>query len=599
MSQDERDGITSTGRLSDDVLARLQREAQRRPGELSLLLFARDGARVVPLLADCPVVIGRAAPATVTVRDSSLSREHASVELVGDEVRVVDLGSTNGTWLDGVRKRRFTAGSGVDLAFGSVPATVQDLTPPGAGAGIICSHDAFMAQASVEVERARAFGRSFALLVLRSLHGEPSSRWASSLRAALRPFDLAGLYAPSTLEVLLPEADESAALATARPLAAAGSLSCGLALYPSHGSCAEELLQAALQALRSAGPSGTIQLARSAATDSGGGGDDPLFISPGMLRVRELAERLAAARIPVLLTGETGTGKEVVARAIHAWGKRAEARMVCVNCGAIPAQLVESTLFGHEAGAFTGANQQRAGVFESADGGTVLLDEVGELPAPAQAALLRVLETRRFCRVGSSREIEVDVRIIAATHRDLEAMCREGGFRWDLLYRLNSMTLRIPPLRERREEIEPLALGFLARAAADCGRTLSGIAPEARRLLERYHWPGNLRELRNAMERAAVIACHDRVTTEDLPLRVQELSPAQPTGGEPDLGVELDEGADLKTTLARREAALIMAALERAGWDRSRAAEALGLPLRTLAHKMKTHGIKRGGYQRG
>jgi len=301
----------------------------------------------------------------------------------------------------------------------------------------------------------------------------------------------------------------------------------------------------------------------------------------------------------VLLSGETGSGKEVVARAIHEGGPRASKPLICVNCGGIPAQLVESTLFGHEAGAFTGAGARAKGVFEAADGGTVLLDEIGELPAPAQAALLRVLESRRFSRVGSTEEIEVDVRILAATHRDLEERCRDGRFREDLLYRLNARTLTTPPLRDRPEEIPSLAARFIEQANSDNGCAVVGLDSDALELLARYPWPGNVRELRNAMARAVVIAEGDRIGPADLPERVRGTS-LEPAGTDAEAlfaGLPAPgEVQDLKEELARFEADLILQALEASQGDRTRAAERLGLPVRTLAYKMKAHGIRKTAY---
>ncbi|MFS8069322.1 MAG: sigma 54-interacting transcriptional regulator [Byssovorax sp.] len=303
--------------------------------------------------------------------------------------------------------------------------------------------------------------------------------------------------------------------------------------------------------------------------------------------------RIARSPIPVLLLGETGTGKEVVARAIHERSPRRARSMVCVNCGAIPAQLVESTLFGHERGAFTGASQQQRGIFEAADGGTVLLDEVGELPPAAQAALLRVLETRRVVRVGSSREIEVDVRVVAATHRDLEAMCASGGFRLDLLYRLNAMTLTIPPLRARPEEIVPLTLRFLHQANEANGLALRGVEPAALTLLQRYPWPGNVRELRNAIERAVILAEGERGRGARVAEPAMDRDPKS-EGEEP--APASAEAADLRARLLRYEAKLIVEALRDTQWNQTEAAHALGMPLRTLVHKIKTLGIRKLGY---
>ncbi len=319
----------------------------------------------------------------------------------------------------------------------------------------------------------------------------------------------------------------------------------------------------------------------------------PVAVAPAMRAALELAARVAGASVPVILWGETGTGKEVVARYLHESGPRRERPMVCVNCGAIPAQLVESTLFGHEKGAFTGAGQRQKGVFEEADGGTVLLDEIGELPPPAQAALLRVLETRRFSRVGSVKEIAVDVRVVAATHRDLSAMCAEGRFRTDLYYRLNTIVLAVPALRDRLEDIEPLAQRFLKDVGA--GRPLR-LGEDARAALMAHSFPGNVRELRNAVEHAVVVARGEVITAGDLPPSVRGGGPLSAGLG----GVEAVDpggteaaGGDLRGHLLAYEAKILFDTLQATGWNQSEAARRLGVPIRTLSHKVKALGLKK------
>lgn len=323
---------------------------------------------------------------------------------------------------------------------------------------------------------------------------------------------------------------------------------------------------------------------------------DGLVVASDVMRdFLAMAERVAASAVPVLVLGETGTGKEVVARFLHEKGPRRAKRLVAVNCGAIPPQLVESTLFGHEKGAFTGAALTKKGVFEEADGGTLLLDEVAELPAPAQAALLRVLETKRLTRVGGVRDIAVDVRTVAATHRDLSAMIEAGTFREDLYYRLSTMVLTVPPLRERAEEIEPLAHHFVVRAAE--GRPIA-LSHEALARLHDYAWPGNVRELRNAIERAVLVARGPRIEVGDLPERVRvaavqprmTMPPIEPQDAEPDEGP-----GDLRARLAAYEARALVEALEATGWNRTDAAKRLGMPVRTLSHKMTVLGVRRPG----
>jgi two-component system, NtrC family, response regulator AtoC len=287
--------------------------------------------------------------------------------------------------------------------------------------------------------------------------------------------------------------------------------------------------------------------------------------------------------LPVVIHGETGTGKELVARAIHQQsGRRGALRSV--NCAALPATLLEATLFGHEKGAFTGADRARDGVFEQANGGTVFLDEIGELAPAAQAALLRVLEAKTITRVGGDRDLEVDVRIVAATHRDLESMCEAGTFRWDLLYRLNAVTVQLPPLRERPGDILPLAESFLREAARDNNRAVRSIDATAAAAMRRHRWPGNVRELRNVIERAVVIARSEVVTIEDLPPRLRETerkSSVPPVDG------------GLKEQMRAYEIQLIVDALKKYGGNQTEVARALQMPVRTLAHKMQTYGIKK------
>ncbi|HEY4120374.1 MAG TPA: sigma 54-interacting transcriptional regulator [Byssovorax sp.] len=312
--------------------------------------------------------------------------------------------------------------------------------------------------------------------------------------------------------------------------------------------------------------------------------------------VFERAERIADSRLAVLVLGETGTGKEVLARFIHERSRGASKPFVAVNCGAIPGQLVESTLFGHERGAFTGAVQQHKGVFEAAHEGTVLLDEIGELPREAQAALLLVLESGRFTRVGSTREVPVDVRVIAATHKDLEAMIAAGTFRADLYYRLQGAVLRLPPLRERADEIRPLVDRLVARANAQHGRGVTGMTDDALAALEGYAWPGNVRELRNAVDQAVVVARGAVVTREDLPAYVRSAEPRlvgrEPTPVASRSDEDGEPAGELREQVDRYEASLIERALEATGGHRGEAAKRLGLPLRTLARRIKLLGIK-------
>lgn len=313
-----------------------------------------------------------------------------------------------------------------------------------------------------------------------------------------------------------------------------------------------------------------------------------------MREALEAARCVADARVPVVLQGETGTGKEVLAWFIHQHSPRRGRRMTQVNCGALPKELIESTFFGHERGAFTGAVQQQKGVFEEADGGTLFLDELGELPLAAQASLLRVLETGTFCRVGSSREVAVDVRLIAATHRDLETLVESGSFRADLYYRLSTIVVEIPPLRERLDEVELFARHFLGLANKANGRSVQGLVPEALALLRAYPWPGNVREFKNAIERAVVMARGTVICPGDLPERVRLFQAG--ASREPSPGMSPQPAVTpARERLQQYEVQLLSEALEGVGWNRAEAAKRLGIPVRTLAYRMKVLGLSKPG----
>jgi len=603
---DERDtnGNLETTSLSEDELTRIRKLKKKSgPRRISLLITYRDGVRVVPLTEGQSTVLGRSPPADVSLRDASLSRQHACIELLEGEVWVEDLQSTNGTWLNGARIERVKVEPADDLTFGTVPATVYVQASDAERRLGLDGHDRFVAELEAEVERARIFERSVALLMLRCTRRNEGNlgKWFPAVKKQLRAFDKMALYSTDTVEIILPEATEQEACESAGKIQSAEKgLICGLGVLPPHASSADELIEVARNALQRADETKTLCVAGPAKpwkqadkTESEG---ELIVESQAMKKLRATVGKLASSVIPVLIAGETGSGKEVIARAIHAGSGRAGKPMRCVNCGGIPPNLVESTLFGHEKGAFTGANQKTEGIFESADGGTVLLDEIGELPPPAQAALLRVLETKRFTRIGSSREIEVDVRILAATNKNLEELVSRGEFREDLLYRLNAMSLTVPPLRERPEEIAPLAMHFLRQANETNGCDVKSIDDAAVALLESYFWPGNVRELRNAIERAVVIAQADAIGVEDLPEKIRALEDGGDRRSSEESTEPVAEPEDLEVNLKaemnQHEASLILKALEACDFDRKEAARTLGIPLRTLAHKMQTHGIK-------
>ncbi len=613
---------------------------------LSLLVYHRDGVQVVPLVAGQPVIIGRTRPSTLTLRDKSLSRRHARFERLDDDVWVEDLGSTNGTFVNGERVTRARVRVGDELLLGSVSSALHAMTPLEGQLQGLDSHDRFRAMLEEEVIRAQTFGRSLALVMVEAREEGSLARGCPRVRQQLRAVDRIGLYGPDAVEILLTEATLSRAEQLANAIVGGRTaeeppLSCGVALYPESARSAEALLAESRRAVEQSTIDRPVRVRGNrdpgaplviSETDR----DGPIVRNAAMVELFETVDRIAGTNVPVLIVGETGTGKEIVARALHQRSDRRDGPMRCINCGAIPEHLVESALFGHERGAFTGADRQAKGVFEDARGGTVFFDEIGELALPSQVALLRVLETMRISRVGSSREIPVDVRVVAATHRELEAMSADGSFRLDLYYRLNTIVLPIPPLRERPDEIDPLCEYWVARASRSTQRRVTRIDSEVLDVLRCYHWPGNVRELRNVIERAVVIAKGDRITVDDLPerlrtvasafgssprvladLELDELSPAPqgldwgdrtaPPGGSTGatvpspLGHSVHESSQadrgragtFKDQLQRFEAELIREALIRTHGNQSEAALLLGLPRRTLVHKLKTLGIDR------
>lgn len=309
--------------------------------------------------------------------------------------------------------------------------------------------------------------------------------------------------------------------------------------------------------------------------------------SPAMRRVLDLVARVASTKTTVLITGESGTGKERIARAVHDASERKNRPFLVVNCGALPENLMESELFGHERGAFTGAVGKHSGLFREANGGTVLLDEVGELPLALQVKLLRVLQERAVRPVGATTEIPVDVRVLAATNRDVEEDVKAGRFRQDLYYRLNVIRLELPALRERREDIPLLTERFVQRFAQEMGKDVSGLTPDAVRALERYAFPGNVRELENMMERAVALAGTRSIGLGDLPEAVSGMAAVESLGllTLPENGCHLDE------VLGEVERRLIVQALDASGGVRGTAANLLHITTRSLRYRLAKLGL--------
>ena len=305
--------------------------------------------------------------------------------------------------------------------------------------------------------------------------------------------------------------------------------------------------------------------------------DEIIGKSDSMQRIFEMIRKVAPTDSTVLITGESGTGKELIAQAIHGNSARCYMPLITVNCGALPESLLESELFGYEKGAFTGAEHTKRGRFEMANGGTLFLDEIGDISLKTQVDLLRVLQQKELTRLGGEESINVDVRILAATNRDLEKAIAENRFRKDLFYRLNVISIHVPPLRERREDIPLLARACVRKCCLDLNRDEVNIAPSAMKLLVDYHWPGNVRELENVIERALVIGGEKEILPADLPFADRESMPGQ-----------------MPKSLKAMEKIHINRVLEDVGWNISRAARDLGIDRQTLYNKIEKYGIKKG-----
>jgi len=315
--------------------------------------------------------------------------------------------------------------------------------------------------------------------------------------------------------------------------------------------------------------------------------------SPQMREVMNFVRRVAASEATtILIEGENGTGKDLIAKAIHYHSLRQAEPFIAINCAAIPETLLESELFGYEKGAFTDARAQKRGLFELADKGTLFLDEIGEMPLMLQAKLLRVLEEQCFRRLGGLKDIRVDLRVIAATNKNLRDAVQEGAFRQDLYFRLNVIHITIPPLRERREDILPLARHFIQHYNRKFKREIIGLSPEAEQLLLAYDWPGNVRELRNAIERAMILEESSVIRPSSLPSSITKFSSNQVRITVPKLSMVEPAGSEFTMSLEEHEKQLILKALEQTGWNQTRAAKLLQITRDTLRYKMKKFNLR-------
>ncbi len=558
------------------------------PRALSLRAVGDGVLESIALPAEGSVVIGRGAEADLRIEDPSLSRKHAMVTVGGGQIRIKDLGSANGTRLG---DRTLEPGESVELQpgevadLGSIMVIVQRGFD-GKRPRRLLPHGYFTARLEEECERAARTGAGF---VVARLHvaGDPAAAH-EALSDALRGSDVAAQYVPDEYEVLLPATtiDQAAAMVArvAYALVRHGlEVRHGLAAYPKDGRDADALIAAAGTA---------ANLKAEGDAPSADAGDDPSLVvaDPHMDRIVRLVRRIAPGQISVLILGETGAGKEVVAELVHKLSPRAAAPFLRLNCGGFTESLLESELFGHEKGAFTGAVAAKPGLLESADGGTVFLDEIGELSPALQVRLLRVLEDRQVTRVGALKPRTIDVRFVAATNRNLEDEVAAGGFREDLYYRVSGIQIVIPPLRERTGAILPLAKRFIAVASKHAGRRAPVLSPAAAAYLEAQPWPGNIRELRNVIDRA-VLLCGTEGTISEDHLHHDRMVSAPRAKRTSSVGMVAP--GSLKAEVDEVEKRRVVEALDSCAGNQTRAAAMLGISRNTLAARMEQFGIAR------
>ena len=573
----------ATDFLTQDAGTFLARQERRA----FLVVHVEGGApegrsRVLELPDGVDVTFGRSRGSTFMLDHEKVSRTHARIRRTGDRIEIEDLKSRNGVRVNGDKiEAPHRLEHGDEIAIGPIVALVN-ITSGLPSSTAIVDADAGESRLRAEVDRAVRYHRFCTVALLRIANDAVLDQLARSLR----PMDLVAEDAGDDYLVILPElgrADGARAIdqLVEQARSTGTAVLCAVALAPEDGTTVETLIGQ----LRAGMRTGRSPERASPPVDPG----VPIVIDSTMQRVYTLVDRIASSHMTVLVLGETGVGKELVAEAIHRRSSRKDKPLIKLNCAALPETLLESELFGHERGAFTGADKRKIGFFEAADGGTLFLDEIGEMPLSLQAKLLRVLERKLITRVGGTTEVSVDTRLVCATHRDLEGEVRLGRFRQDLLFRVGGFTLVVPPLRDRPAEILPLAEHFLTTSAAEQGRKLPALTTAARDALASYAWPGNIRELKNAIERALIL-CTDSIDVIDLPEKLRDAGQrVRPVAS----------SADVRGQLAEVEKAAIVSALEAEDSNQTRAARRLGLSRRALIYKMEKYGLKEPPKQDG
>ena len=572
---------------------------QLPPAAFHLLIMGPDLFLAQALPKNGNMTIGRADNADIRITDPLASRLHARLHVTEGMFEIEDIGSINRTKVRDValeHGERVAVLPGEAVTIGSTILMVQE-TRAAARNRRVWPHTHFEARVEEECVHAMETRTPFAIIRLAVEGNQPAGTVADTISPALRTSDMLALYGPSDYEIFLPATPPELGSAINNDLigrlrAQSIVARTGIACHPRDGQTPEALVARSSERLRGRELSAPVE--------------GVVVEDPRMRRVYGLAGSAARGAISVIILGETGVGKDVMAQGIHRKSSRAKAPFVAINCAAVSEGLLESELFGHEKGAFTGATDAKAGLLETAPGGTVFLDEIGDMPPKLQATLLRVIQTRQVQRVGSVKTRPIDVRFIAATHRDLEAEIAAGRFRQDLYYRLNGITLSIPPLRERRSEILPLVRSFLAQFAREMGgdRPAPEVSPEAARLLEAYSWRGNVREVRNVVERALLLCEGSEILPEHLPIESMaanaiSFANVPAPGMTPPLAAA---PAPSPVDVARPTAPMgavedekdrILRVLAECAGSQTRAAKVLGIARSTLIARLDEYGVPR------
>ena len=602
-SHDEHDdlglnAVTSVGKNvpGDEVL----------PSQLQVLVIGNGTFATHTIQDVAKVTIGRSSACDVTVNDESISRRHAILH-VGETVTIEDVGSANGTLVRGIKivpGRPVEISAGELVGIGDASILLQRRSRP-VRSRRIWTHDYFEARLEDECAREERSGVAFTLLRLHPDRRAPAGFIEETLGDLLRETDILGKYGPHEYEVLLPDtppAKAGEAVSRIEARLKERKLECRIfvACCPRDGRSPYQLIAKA---------QAPVTLGKQPVASP-----EIVVNDIRMKGLYQLVAKVAVSQIGVLLLGETGVGKEMFARAVHEASRRAGGPFVEINCAALTETLLESELFGHEKGAFTNAVTAKAGLLESAQGGTVLLDEIGDMPLATQVKLLRVIEDSQVRRVGGLKSKPIDVRFVAATNCDIEALVERGSFRRDLFFRLNGVTIVIPPLRERLAEIELLATEFIRRAAlADNNARAVRLSGRAIEAMKRFSWPGNVRELKNVMERAVLLCGDGPILPEHLPsekvrmtLVPEARSPsAGPASPSPPRAVSEGAEAGQSSTQgdwaparprekgSKEEQQWILDALDRAGGNQTVAARTLGISRRTLVSRLNDYSFAR------